>query len=219
MAKITLVLGGARSGKSVFAENIAKKFHNVVYIATAEAKDDEMRERVRGHRARRPHDWKTIESPFQVDRVVAGLNGKADLIFIDCITLYITNMLLYEPITLSPLLSQGGKPSQCNVEETPPSGSAKNANESIDADNEVKQHLLLEHRQSHILARIEKLCQACRESGADVILVSNEVGMGIIPDNALTRSFMDVAGLSNQLLAEEADEVYFTVAGIAQKIK
>lgn len=220
MAKITLVLGGARSGKSVFAENIAKKFHNVVYIATAEAKDDEMRERVRVHRARRPHDWKTIESPFQVDRVVAGLNGNADLIFIDCITLYVTNMLLYEQITLSPLLLQGGKPPQSDAEETPPpSGTSRNANESTDADNEVKQHLLLEHRQCHILTRIEKLCQACRTSGADVILVSNEVGMGIVPDNALTRSFMDVAGLTNQLIADEADEVYFTVAGIAQKIK
>ena len=219
MAKIILVLGGARSGKSVFAENIARKFHNVVYIATAEAKDEEMRERVRAHRARRPQEWKTIESPFQVDRVVARLNGKADLIFIDCITLYVTNMLLYEQITLPPLLSQENKPSQSNVKKTPQSGRAGNANESTDADNEAKQHLLLEHRQSHILARIEKLCQACRASGADVILVSNEVGMGIVPDNVLTRSFMDVAGLSNQLLAEEADEVYFTVAGIAQKIK
>ncbi|MEK7733009.1 MAG: bifunctional adenosylcobinamide kinase/adenosylcobinamide-phosphate guanylyltransferase [Planctomycetota bacterium] len=218
MAKITLVIGGARSGKSVFAENIAKKFHNIVYIATAEAKDDEMRERVRVHRARRPHDWKTIEAPFQVDRVVADLNGKADIIFIDCITLYVTNMLLYEQITLDSLL-QGGEPPQSNVEDTPPSGSSRNANESTDADNEVKQHLLLEHRQSHILTRIEKLCQACRTSSADVILVSNEVGLGIVPDNALTRSFMDVAGLSNQLLADEADEVYFTVAGIAQKIK
>lgn len=219
MAKITLVIGGARSGKSVFAENIVKKFHNVVYIATAEAKDDEMRERVRVHRARRPHDWKTIESPFQVDRVVAGLNGKADIIFIDCITLYVTNMLLYEPVTLAPILLQGDEPHQGNVEDMPPSGSSRNANESTDADNEVKQHLPLEHRQRHILAMIKKLYQACRSSSADVILVSNEVGMGIVPDNALTRSFMDVAGLSNQLLAEEADEVYFTVAGIAQKIK
>ncbi len=219
MAKITLVLGGARSGKSVFAENIAKKFHNVVYIATAEAKDDEMRERVRIHRARRPHDWKTIEAPFQVDRVVADLNGKAYLIFIDCITLYVTNMLLYEQISLAPLLLQGDEPPQSNVEDTPPSGSSRNANESTDADNEVKQHLLLEYRQRHILTKIEKLCQACRESSADVIWVSNEVGLGIVPDNALTRSFMDVAGLSNQLLAYEADEVYFTVAGIAQKIK
>ncbi len=219
MAKITLVLGGARSGKSVFAENIAKKFHNVVYIATAEAKDDEMRERVRMHRARRPHDWKTIEAPFQVDRVVADLNGKADIIFIDCITLYVTNMLLYEEITLSPSFLQGGELPQNDAEETPPSGIFSKAGEAEDADNEVKQHLLLEHRQRHILTRIENLCQACLDSSADVILVSNEVGLGMVPDNALTRAFMDIAGLSNQLLADDADEVYFIIAGIAQKIK
>lgn len=219
MAKITLVLGGARSGKSVFAEDIAKKFHNVVYIATAEVKDDEMRERVRAHRARRPHDWKTIESPFQVDRVVADLNGKADIIFIDCITLYITNMLLYEEITMIPSSLQEGETPQNEVEETLSSSHFSKADAVADTDNEVKQHLLLDHRQKHILTRIEKLSQACRESSADAILVSNEVGLGIVPDNALTRSFMDIAGLSNQLLADEADEVYFTIAGIAQKIK
>ena len=112
MAKITLVLGGARSGKSVFAEDLAKKFHNVVYIATAEVKDDEMRERVRAHRTRRPHHWKTIESPFQVDRAVADINGKADIVFIDCITLYITNMLLYEEITMSSASTQESEPSK-----------------------------------------------------------------------------------------------------------
>lgn len=216
MAKITLILGGARSGKSVFAEDIAKKLHNVVYIATAEVKDDEMRERVRAHRARRPHDWKTIESPFQVDSVVADLNGKADIIFIDCITLYITNMLLYEEI---PSSLQGSEAPQNVVEGTSLSNPFNKEDAVEDSDNENKQHLLLERRQRHILTRIEKLSQACRESSADVILVSNEVGLGIIPDNALTRSFMDIAGLSNQLLADEADEVYFTIAGIAQKIK
>ena len=75
MAKITFVLGGARSGKSAFAEDLAKKYNDVVYIATAEAKDDEMRERVQLHRSRRPFNWKTIESPYHVDRVVSDLNG------------------------------------------------------------------------------------------------------------------------------------------------
>lgn len=79
MAKITFVLGGARSGKSAFAEGLAKKYNDVVYIATAEVKDDEMRERIRAHRARRPFHWKTIESPYHVDRVVSNLNGRAGL--------------------------------------------------------------------------------------------------------------------------------------------
>ena len=100
-----------------------------------------------------------------------------------------------------------------------PSSHFSKADAVEDSDSDDKQHLLLENRQRHILTRIEKLSQACRESSADVIIVSNEVGLGIVPDNALTRSFMDIAGLSNQLLADDADEVYFTIAGIAQKIK
>jgi len=219
MAKITLVLGGTRSGKSFFAEELAKKNHNVAYIATAEIKDDEMRERVRVHRARRPHHWKTIESPFQVDRVVSDLNGKADVIFIDCITLYITNMLLYEEITTSSSSMLESENPQGKDAGMLPSGTFLQTDEVVDSDSADKQHSLLEKRQRHILTRIEKLSQACRESSADVIMVSNEVGLGIVPDNALARSFMDIAGLSNQLLADDADEVYFTIAGIAQKIK
>ena len=91
---MTFVLGGARSGKSAFAEGLARKYNDVVYIATAEVKDEEMRDRIQIHRARRPFNWKTIEAPFHVDRVISNLNEKAGLIYIDCITLYITNMLL-----------------------------------------------------------------------------------------------------------------------------
>ena len=188
MAKITFVLGGARSGKSAFAEDLAKKYNDVVYIATAEAKDDEMRERVQIHRARRPFNWKTIESPYYVDRVVSELNGKAGLVFIDCITLYITNMFLSSEITNS---------AGCSDMKT----------------------MDLNQRQNHIMAEINKLSQVCRESSSDVIVISNEVGLGIVPDNALSREFRDIAGCANQSLAGEADEVYFVVAGIAQRIK
>ncbi|MBU6392070.1 MAG: bifunctional adenosylcobinamide kinase/adenosylcobinamide-phosphate guanylyltransferase [Planctomycetota bacterium] len=188
MAKITLILGGARSGKSVFAEEIAKKYNDVTYIATAEVKDDEMRERIQVHRARRPHNWKSIEAPYNVDKAVSDLNGKVGLVFIDCITLYITNMLLHAEVT----------------------NSANSAN--IQADD-------LRNRQAQILVEIDKLSQACRESRSDVIIVSNEVGLGIVPDNALSRVFRDIAGSANQILADEADEVYFMVAGIAQRVK
>ncbi len=188
MAKITFVLGGARCGKSAFAEGLAKKYNNVVYIATAEAKDDEMRERVRIHRARRPSNWKTIESPFHVDGVVSGLIGKAGLVLIDCITLYITNMLLSVETNNS---------TACSEVQT------------------VSPH----QRQQVILAEIRKLSQVCRESGYDVILISNEVGLSIVPDNALSREFRDIAGYANQILAGEANEVYFVLAGIAQRIK
>lgn len=188
MAKMTFILGGARSGKTAFAEELAKKCNDVFYIATAEVKDEEMRERVQAHRARRPVNWKTIESPYNVDRVVVDLDGKAGLVFIDCITLYITNMLL------------------C--------GEAVNSINCLDGQMKV-----LKQRQEKILADINKLCQVCRDSKSEVLIVSNEVGLGIVPDNVLTRVFRDIAGSANQILAEESDDVYFMVAGIAQKIK
>ncbi|HHT9135623.1 MAG TPA: bifunctional adenosylcobinamide kinase/adenosylcobinamide-phosphate guanylyltransferase [Candidatus Wunengus sp. YC60] len=177
MAKMTFVLGGARSGKSAFAEGLAKKYNDVVYIATAEVKDEEMRERIQIHRARRPFDWKTVEAPFHVDVVVSNLSEKVGVVYIDCITLYITNMLLSD-------------------------------------DREI-----LKQKQLQILDEINRLSKACRESKSDVIMVSNEVGLGIVPDNALSRVFRDIAGNANQMLADEADEVYFMVAGIAQRIK
>lgn len=186
MAKITFVLGGARSGKSVFAEGLAKKYKDVAYIATAEVKDDEMRERIKLHQARRPYHWKTIESPYCVDKIVSGL--VADLIFIDCITLYITNMLF------------------CN-DVTNPTGYSDTLMENPKL------------KQAQILTEIEKLSRACHKSKSDVILVSNEVGLGIVPDNIISRVFRDISGNANQILAAEADEVYFMVAGIAQRLK
>ncbi len=194
MAKITFVLGGVRSGKSAFAEELAKKYHDVAYIATAEARDDEMRERIRIHRERRPASWMTIESPYHVDRVVSDLNGKISMVLIDCITLYITNMLLCSEKAFSGEMANS---SGCSsIEKASP-----------------------KQRQKHILAGIDKLSQVCRESKSDVIIISNEVGLGIVPDNALSREFRDIAGCVNQILAEEADEVYFMVAGITQRIK
>jgi adenosylcobinamide kinase / adenosylcobinamide-phosphate guanylyltransferase len=186
MAKITFIIGGARSGKSAFAEALAKKHNDVIYIATAEAKDDEMRERIQMHRSRRPSYWKTIESPYSVDNVVSEQNGQAGLIFIDCITLYITNMLL------------------------------KDETASIAAGSDFYGKI---QKQEQILEEINKLTRACSESSSDIIIVSNEVGLGIVPDNALSRMFRDIAGCANQIIADEADEVYFIVAGIAQRIK
>ncbi|MCF6150377.1 MAG: bifunctional adenosylcobinamide kinase/adenosylcobinamide-phosphate guanylyltransferase [Candidatus Kuenenia sp.] len=173
MAKITLVLGGARSGKSSFAENMAKHYRTVVYAATAEIKDDEMRERIRIHRERRPSHWQTVESPYDLEKVVFEQDKKAALVFIDCITLYITNLLLR----------------------------------------------LENQDSSQIIDKIHKLCRICEEITPDVIIVSNEVGLGIVPENALARHFLDIAGSVNQILAQHATEVYFVVSGIAQKIK
>ncbi|GAB62846.1 MAG: bifunctional adenosylcobinamide kinase/adenosylcobinamide-phosphate guanylyltransferase [Candidatus Jettenia sp.] len=188
MAKITFVLGGARSGKSAFAEGLAKRYHDVVYIATAEVKDDEMRERIQTHRARRPSHWKTVESPYHIDRAISDIQGNANLVLIDCITLYITNMLLCDEIA-----------------------------NSVSYPETDMEHL--KQKQVQILDEINKLSKACRKSKSDSIVVSNEVGLGIVPDNPLSRLFRDIAGRANQIIADEADEVYFMVAGIPQRLK
>lgn len=245
MAKITLVLGGARSGKSAFAEGFAKKYNNVVYIATAEVKDDEMRERVRIHRERRPLNWKTIESPFCVDKVVSDLNGTADLVLIDCVTLYITNLLLrnetdagrgerlFAPVLakgheLPPPLTPPARGGEKGDRATYPSLDGRGAGEGEKTFSDEMANLSHfsdtqtedpKQRQKRVLAEINKLSRVCRESGSDVILISNEVGLSIVPDNALSREFRDIAGYANQILAAEANEVYFMVAGIAQRIK
>ncbi|MFN3532910.1 MAG: bifunctional adenosylcobinamide kinase/adenosylcobinamide-phosphate guanylyltransferase [Candidatus Brocadia sp.] len=246
MAKITFVLGGARSGKSAFAEGLAKKYNDVVYIATAEVKDDEMRERIRVHRARRPFNWKTIESPYHVDKVVSDLNDKAGLVLIDCITLYITNMLLssekgvsrgkmlFAPASLtkgvqSPLplttptkvRGTGGRAIYPILDGRGAGEGGKSLPDEIanSAHCSDPQMGHLKQRQTQIIDKINRLSRACRESRSDAIIISNEVGLGIVPDNALSRVFRDVAGYANQILAEEADEVYFIVAGIAQRIK
>ncbi len=169
MAKITFVLGGARSGKSAFAVELAKNCKKVAYIATAQALDDEMAERIRVHKALRPKNWQVIESPLNADRVVKGLDGKTDFILFDCVTLYITN--------------------------------------------------LITQSDTKILSEIENLCNASRKTAADIVIVSNEVGLGVVPDNELSRRFRDLAGKANQIIAKEADEVYFLTAGIAQRIK
>ena len=237
MAKMTFVLGGARSGKSTFAEGLARKYNDVVYIATAEVKDEEMRDRIQIHRARRPLDWKTIESPFHVDRVISNLNEKEGLIYIDCITLYVTNMLLSDDADASkgerpfaptnddknpPPLTPPARGGETKGDAAPGEWEKKGETTSPSIDGRGKgegEREILKQKQSQILGEINKLCKVCRESKSDVILVSNEVGLGIVPDNALSRVFRDIAGSANQLIADEADEVYFIVAGIAQKIK
>ena len=175
MAKVLLVLGGARSGKSAFAVNLARGYKRVTYLATARVQDAEMAERVKRHRQIRPASWKTIESPTHADKRILELAGSTDLVLLDCLTLYVTNLLL--------------------------DGNQKEAKEP------------------YILEEIERLCHASKDVSHDVIMVSNEVGLGIIPADPLGRQFMDIAGLVNQLVAREAEAVYFLVAGIAKRIK
>jgi adenosylcobinamide kinase/adenosylcobinamide-phosphate guanylyltransferase len=165
---IILITGGARSGKSVRAELRARAFAGKpVYIATAEAGDAEMSERIANHRARRGSDWLERECPLELAATLAETDG-AGARLVDCLTLWLSNLLHAE--------RDGSK-------ET-----------SRLADTLLRQH-------------------------SPVVLVTNEVGLGIVPDNALARRFRDAAGIMNQTIARVADEVEFVVAGLSMRVK
>ncbi len=180
MSDLTLVIGGTRSGKSAFATELAKKHKHVCYIATADSgqslqiNDGEMLDRIQKHRENRPTGWKTVEAPLELDKAVSNINEDLEVILIDCITIYVTNMLL------------------------------SNHNEEGD---------------EYIIDAINKLCSVCKNAPFNVIMVTNEVGCGVVPDNALSRRFRDIAGYANQIIAGEADNVYLVTAGIENKIK
>lgn len=177
--KIVLVTGGARSGKSGFAEKYAAGLGDkVIYIATAQIYDQEMEHRVRLHQERRPADWQTIEAPFAAEKHLAGVSG-GQVVLLDCLTIYISNLLL-----------------SYDFEQT-------------DAET----------RHQAVMKAVDRVLAAARASDATVVIVSNEVGMGIVPENALAREFRDLAGKANQKVAAWADEVYLTVSGLAINIK
>ena len=179
MAKIILVTGGARSGKSSFAEKLAKTAGGkIAYIATAEIWDAEMAERVDLHQRRRPSGWLTFEAPRQAETAIATAAASAEVILFDCLTVYSSNCLLAQP-----------------DDATPPV------------------------RREAVLEAMERLVKAAKKVPGTVIYVTNEVGDGIVPDNALAREFRDVAGLVNQKVAQAADEVYWVVCGLPVEIK
>ncbi len=178
MSKIILITGGARSGKSRFAEELARKSgKSVAYLATAEALDQEMTERIAKHKSQRPSHWLTLEEPIQIDRSIAALNGNADLILLDCLTLWVSNLIHQKPDYCAQEVEQAGR------------------------------NLIIQSMQT------------VRKNNKTLIFVSNEVGMGIIPDNPLNRVFSDMTGRINQIVSAEADEVYFMVSGIPLKVK
>ena len=186
MGRLILILGGARSGKSGFAQQLAQacsdeEHRPVVYIATAEAGDDHMRQRIERHRRGRPSGWETVEAPQNVVAAIEAAGDSAAAIIVDCLTLWISNLLL-----------AGGE----------------EFNEAQAAS-----------REEAILDEVEALTLAARKANSRVIVVSNEVGMGIVPLTRLGRIFRDIAGRANQALAQAADEVYVMWAGLPQRIK
>ena len=170
MARHVLVLGGARSGKTSFAERLAVKYGSrPAYLATAEALDTEMADRVETHRRQREGRFETIEQPLALAETLQAAASHHDVILVDCLTLWITNMLV----------------AGTNVAEA-----------------------------------VEELAATLRQMESSmVILVSNEVGLGIVPENAMARNFRDLAGAAHQRLAEICDNVYFVAAGLPLMLK
>lgn len=164
-----LVLGGARSGKSRHAEDLALRHQGErIYIATAEPRDEEMQRRIAEHRRRRGTEWRVIEEPLELTNALQRACGDSRLVLVDCITLWLSNLLMLE--------------------------------------RDVGQE-------------IDRLCMMLPGLRGKIILVSNEVGLGIVPENALARRFRDDAGFANQRIAAACDEVVVMVAGLALKLK
>src|SRR5260370_22530489 len=173
---LTLILGGARSGKSRLAQRLAMPAGRVSYLATANAgSDPEMAARIERHRAGRPCSWRTLEEPLALAATVEREAGQADAILVDCLTIWLSN-LFWE--------HRDGSPQR------------------------------LEDCARMELQRIAAAARRCH-----VILVSNEVGCGTVPEPALTRAFRDTQGLLNHWAAESADEVILTVAGLPHYLK
>jgi len=182
MGKLTLILGGARSGKSTYAEKLAgRRSGNVIYIATAQALDEEMAQRIRAHQAKRPGAWQTLEIPHGVGRALAENPPQADLIVLDCLTLLVSNLALL-------------------------------ASPDVDAPDEPAVA-------ARVQAEIEQLMAAIQNGRADWVVVSNEVGMGLVPPYPLGRIYRDWLGWANERLATIADPVIFMVAGRGMRLE
>ncbi len=170
--KIYFITGGARSGKSAYAEKLARGLAGKrAYIATAQALDAEMAAKIAKHRKDRGGAWDTYEEPLAVAELLRKLSNRYQVALLDCLTLWLSNVMAH-------------------------------------TDGE-----------GAVLSRLEDLVKAITDFGGMCIVVSNEVGLGIVPDNPLARKFRDLAGMLNQKVAQTADEVYFTAAGIPVKIK
>lgn len=185
MGKLILVTGGARSGKSTFAEETVKKLgNNIIYIATSIPFDDEMKDRIKKHRAQRPSSWETIEAYKNLDTHLQSRLEGTDAVLLDCITVMVSNLMLEKAYDWEGI-----------------------APEEINAVEEV------------VKAEIQKLIDTAEKSPTSFVIVTNELGMGVVPPTVLGRAVRDIAGRANQMLARAASEVYLCVSGIPVKIK
>lgn len=185
--KLVLITGGARSGKSTFAEKYALESNKrVIFIATAAADDEEMKQRIRMHQEKRPPHFITVEEKYFPGRVIEKMQEKNTLFLLDCLTLLLSNHLL----------------------------------KAVDQETETHQEpAAWQKAADKTLDYISTLSRVMQKSPSDVIVVTNEVGSGLVPEHYLGRLYRDMAGRANQIVAAAADEVWLTVCGLAQKIK
>ena len=182
----SLIFGGARSGKSAYAEQLALRLSaeggkQVIYLATAAAADSEMQQRIVHHQSRRPADWQTIEQTTALGAAIQEYSQPGTVLLIDCLTVWLSNLLFSENVEF-PEIGQ----------ITPPALFAEQRSEMLNALEQAK---------------------------GDVILVSNEVGMGIVPMGAISRWFVDEAGRLNQAVAASCDKVVWVAAGLPLFLK
>ncbi len=176
---VILILGGARSGKSEYAQRLAEETgRSVLYVATATVGDEEMAERIARHRAARPAHWRTLEAPTGVGDALEAAIADAGVVLMDCLTLLVSNLLM-------------------ELGET--------ASEEALANRAV--------------GELEEVLRVCKAHGATLIMVSNEVGMGLVPPYPMGRVYRDALGRVNQWLAARADRVVLMVAGIPLELK
>ena len=167
-AALTLVLGGARSGKSAFAESLVQEHGRGIYVATAERVDEEMARRIEAHRARRGETWPTVEAPLALAEAIRRESAPQACLLVDCLTVWLGNLV---------------------------------------------------HHGRDVDGAREELLESLRAAAGPVVVVANEVGLGIVPGNAMARAFRDHAGRLNQAVAAVAERVYFVAAGLPLALK
>ncbi|WP_313567326.1 bifunctional adenosylcobinamide kinase/adenosylcobinamide-phosphate guanylyltransferase [Acetoanaerobium noterae] len=185
MHKVILVTGGARSGKSYFAEQLCKNIgEKVSYLATSEAFDDEMKARVAKHKEQRPSSWKTYEAFENLKDLVPDMSSSSDTVILDCITVMANNLIFHS---------------------------------DVDIENATQAEI--DSLEKRIQEELVSFILALKYNKLNLVMVTNELGMGIVPENKLSRIYRDIIGRINQVAARYSDEVYFVVSGISQKIK
>lgn len=185
MGKLILITGGARSGKSSFAEETARKIgENILYVATSIPIDQEMEARVQRHKEQRPSTWETVEAYKDLELYLHGRMDNKNAILLDCITIMVANLMLEK---------------------------------REDWDNAT--NIEIAETEELIKTEIEKLLELVKTISIPFIVVTNEAGMGVVPEYASGRAFRDIGGRMNQLLAKAADEVYICIAGIPLRLK